>query len=115
MAYEDQESDETIKGSGGQIKSAKMTLQKAVDLGEYNPAFLSTFPEWSTLSRHVQLQFIKQGIDNRRRHLLVQWAEINNAIDFRLKPNMQEALTNIEKQLKKLESDKENLFFEYSK
>jgi hypothetical protein len=114
MAYEDMESGEK---SGGPSQSAgnDMTLQKAIDLGEYDPSYLSTFPEWNTYSRHIQFEYIRKALENRNYHLIKQWAEINNMIDFRLKPEMAEALKNIEKQLKKLQSDKEKLYFEYSK
>ncbi len=95
-------------------KSATMTLQKAVELGEYDPEFLGTFAEWSTLSPHVQLQFIRQGLDNRRKQLLQQWAEINNALDFHLKPGLSTALDNIHKMLTKLEEDREKIYTEYS-
>lgn len=113
MGFED--AVEKGQSSGRPAVSAKMTLQKAVDLGEYNPDFLATFPEWHTLSRHVQFQFIRQALDNRHRHLIVQWAEINNLLDFSKKPELKEALKNIEKQLNELEKDKEKLYFEYSK
>lgn len=113
MGFED--AVEKGQSSGKPIASAKMTLQKAVELGEYNPDFLSTFPEWHTLSRHVQFQFIRQALDNRHRHLIVQWAEINNLLDFSKKPELKEALKNIEKQLNELEKDKEKLYLEYSK
>lgn len=102
--------------SGGKPKQKnKMTLREAIDMGEYNPEFLATFPEWHTLGRHVQFQFIRQGLDNRRKHLIVQYAEINNILDFRLKPHLKEAMSNIEKQLKAMEIDREKLFVEYSK
>jgi hypothetical protein len=102
-------------GSSKPAKSYKMTLQKAVDMGEYDPKFLATFPEWHTLSRHVQFQFIRTAIENRRRHLVVQYAEINNILNFSKKPHLTDALRNIEKQLKLIESDREELFVEYSK
>jgi len=94
--------------------SKLMTLQKAVDLGEYNPEYLSGFAEWHTLSRHTQAQLIPEAIKNRKRQLIQQWAEINNVIDFRLKPQLQQALRNIEAQRKKVEKDEERLFLEYS-
>jgi hypothetical protein len=47
--------------------------------------------------------------------LRVQWAEINNVLDFRLKPHLKEALLNIQKQLKELDKDEERLYLEYSK
>lgn len=91
-----------------------MTLEQVVELGEYKPEFLATFPEWQTYSPHVQLQFIRHAIDNRKHHLLTQWAEINNVLDFRTKPELQKALKNIEKQMSDLEEDREKLYLEYS-
>ena len=93
----------------------KMTLEKAVEMGEYEPSYLSTFPEWHGLTKYLQLQYIRRAIENRRRQLMFQWAEINNVLDFRLKPNLKEALRNIEKHLKKLDEDEERLFLEYTK
>ncbi len=90
-----------------------MTLQKAIDLGEYKPEYLSTFPEWNTLSKHVQFQFVKTGLENRKRQLLLQWAAISNVLDFRLKPHLKETLRNIEKQMKSLDEDFEKLSQEY--
>ncbi len=104
------------KAQSSSPKSAtKMTLQRAVELGEYDPEYLSTFPDWHTLSAHVQLQFIKSGLDNRERQLVLQWAEICNVIDFSLKPHLAEALRNVEKQLKQLGADRERLYLEYSR
>jgi hypothetical protein len=94
--------------------SRKMTMKEVIDLGEYRPEFLSTFPEWYTLSAHIQFQYIRQALDNRRRHLITQWAEINNVLDFHLKPELKQGLKNIEKQLKILEEDRERLYIEYS-
>lgn len=45
----------------------------------------------------------------------MQWAEITNMLDFRLKPYLRDALKNIEKQLERLQEDKEKLYVEYSK
>ncbi len=114
MAYESMESGEKIKSGGSQV-SQTMTLQKAIDMGEYDPEFLSTFVEWHTYSKHIQFEYIRKALDNRNRQLIVQWAEINNMLDFRLKPQLAEALKNIEKQIKKLDKDREQLYFEYSK
>jgi hypothetical protein len=113
MGFEDGlEKGSSAKGS---VKTSKMTLQKAVDLGEYNPEYLATFPEWHELSRHVQFQFIRQGIDNRRKQLVVQYAEVINVLDRRLKPHLKEAEENIMSQLNKLDQDREELYLEYSK
>lgn len=101
-------------GAPAQLPSA-MTLQQAINMGEYNPEYLSTFPEWYQFSRHTQLQYIRMALENRRKQLLMQWAEINNILDFRMKPELHEALKNIEAQMKKLGKDRERLFVEYSK
>ncbi len=114
MAFEEETGKEKLSGKSSP-KSQSMTLQKAVDLGEYDPEYLKTFPEWHLLSPHVQLQFIREGLDNRRRQLLMQWAEMDRAIDYRLKPHLQIAQKNVEKQLKKIEEDRERLYSEYSR
>ena|SRR3990172_7966576 len=113
MGFEDQLEKGTA--SKGRSRASKMTLQKAVDMGEYDPQFLATFPEWHELSRHVQFQYIRQGLDNRQKQLVLQYAEINNVLDLRLKPHLKEALQNVHKQLKKLDAEREELYLEYSK
>ena len=45
---------------------------------------------------------------------MTQWAEVNNAIDFRLKAGMQQTKKNIEKQLDDLENDREELYVKFS-
>lgn len=96
------------------IPAGRLTFAKAIELGEYDPDFLATFPEWATFSRHVQFEYIKQALDNRRRQLTVQWAEINNFLDFSQKPHLKAALDNIQKQLRVLQNDREKLYVEYS-
>ena len=115
MAFEDLEGGEKTTGKASTPPPKNMTLERAIELGEYNPDFLATFPEWHTLSRHVQFQYIRKALDNRNKQLLLSWAEINNTIDFSLKPQMAEALKNIQKQMKKLDDDRDSLYFEYSK
>ena len=95
--------------------STTMTLQKAIDMGEYDPSYLATFADWHNFSRHIQFQYIRQALDNRHRHLISQWAEVNNILDFSKKPHLTGALDNIMKQIKKLEKDREKLYLEYSK
>jgi len=112
MGYED--AAEKGVTSGGSVPPPKMTLQKAVDMGEYSPEYLSTFAEWHTLSPHMQLNYIKQGLDNRRVQLLAEWAELDRAIDYRLKPELKMAQENIWKQIEKIEVDRERLYYEYS-
>lgn len=96
-------------------QSASMTLQKAIDLGEYDPSYLATFPEWHDLSRHIQFQYVRDALENRHKQLITHWAEVNNMIDFSKKPQLTEALENIMNQIKKLEKDREKLYLEYSK
>jgi len=114
MGFEDSNIE---KGSSSTkpVKGLKMTLQKAVDMGEYDPNYLATFPEWHTISRHMQFQFIKTAVENRRKQLIMQYAEMNNILDLRLKPEMKEAIKSVYDQLKKVESDREKLLIEYSK
>lgn len=95
-------------------KSPSMTFEKAIELGEYHPDYLSGFPVWHTLTRFMQFEFITQALVNRRKQLLRQWMEINRANDFRLKPHLVEASKNIEKQLEVLREEKEKLYAEYS-
>lgn len=105
---------ESVQPSSGSA-SPMMTLQKAVDLGEYDPEYLATFPEWHSLSRHVQFQFIQQGLENRNKQLTQQYAAICNILDFSKKPHLQKALRNLEEQTRQLKDEKEKLFMEYSK
>lgn len=109
------ESMERIKTSAKPKPASGMSMQQAIDFGEYDPKFLSGFSEWHSLSRHTQFQLIRQAIENRNKQLITQWAEINNVLNFSKKPHLQEALRNIEEQRRKLEKDKEDLYLEYSR
>jgi len=106
--------NETGKTSGRSSNPSNMTLQTAIDLGEYDPDYLANFPEWHNLGRHAQLQLIRQAFENREYQLVAQWAEINNLLDFSQKPHLQKALKNIEKQRHLLASEKERIYLEYS-
>ncbi len=110
----EEELDEKSQKPSPSPTSFDMTLQKAVDFGEYHPDFLAQFPEWHTLSRHIQFEYIRKALENRNRQLIKQWAEITNILDFRLKPHLNDALRNIEEQLEILKQDKEDLYVEYS-
>ena len=92
-----------------------MTFQKAIEMGEYDPKYLTKFDEWKDLARHTQFQYIKTALENRRKHLLSQWADISTILDFSMKTEIAKALKNIEDQLHKIEEDREILFVEYSK
>jgi len=91
-----------------------LTFKEAIEMGEYYPENLANYKEWHSFSKHTQLQYIRQAMDNRKKQLQTQWAEMNNVLNFRLKPEMKQALKNIEKQMKELESDREKLYLEYS-
>ncbi len=108
--------DETHEYGTRHTKSTThtLTLEKAVELGEYDPRALASFPQWHTLSRHLQFQLIRKGLDNRFTILLQQWAAIANVPDFRMKPQLLQALRNIERQQDTLQQDKERLYLEYS-
>lgn len=95
--------------------SNTMTFQKAIEMGEYDPKYLARFDEWEGFARHTQFQYIKTALENRRKHLLSQWADISTILDFSKKPELADALKNIEKQLRTIEDDRERLFVEYSK
>jgi hypothetical protein len=114
MAYESMEQGEKLSTSTPK-PSKNLTLKEAIELGEYDLNYLSTFAEWHSLSRHIQFQYISEAIENRRKHLLMQWSELDRMIDYRLKPHLKEAQENIQKQLKKVMTDREKLFVEYSK
>lgn len=86
-----------------------ITLQRAVDLGEYNPEYLSTFAEWQELTPHLQWRLVHQAIKNRRTSLMVNWAEVANHPNFSQKPHLKRIHESIEKQLKELQKDEEGL------
>lgn len=110
------EGEEKEQNLGGKhpVTTAKLTLEKAVELGEYDPNFLANFPEWHTLSRHIQFQYVRRALENRHHQLLFQYAELNNVLDLRNKPNVWKAINNMEKQLHHILEEKERLFSEYS-
>lgn len=102
--------------SSGSASSTKtnITLQQAIDFGEYDPKYLSNFAEWHSLSVHIQWELIRKALDIRHRQLVTQYAELNNALDFSKKPHLHEAIKNVEKQISALNQDREKLYIEYS-
>lgn len=111
-----QETMEQIPSSvSSQSSSQIMTLAKAIELGEYDPSYLSRFEEWSKLSRHSQFELIREALKNRTSQLAMQWSEVNNILDFSKKPHLKQALENIEKQRAKVLEDQDKLYVEYSK
>jgi len=110
------ETEEKEQGLGSKLPVVvtKLTLEKAVELGEYDPNFLANFPEWHTLSRHIQFEYIRKALNNRHKQLLTQYAELNNVLDLRMKPEIHKAIRNMEKQLSNILIEKERLYSEYS-
>lgn len=93
---------------------ASISLQQAIDFGEYDPQALANFSEWHTLSGHIQWQLIRKALDVRQRQLISQYAELNNVLCYSKKPNIHEACKSVEKQLQVLAKDREKLYAEYS-
>jgi len=112
---DDEEREQSLGSNKPSTTSTKLTLEKAVELGEYDPNFLANFPEWHTLSKHIQFQYIRKALENRHQQLITQYAELNNVLDLRNKPDVWEAIKNVEKQLHHLLGEKEKLFAQYSK
>ncbi len=112
--FDSEPSIETASSAKPTTQSPTMTLQKAVDMGEYDPEYLASFPEWHTFSRILKYGFIKQALDNRQRQLDQQYAAIVNVIDFSKKPHLTQALDGIKEQWKRLSADKEKLLEEYA-
>lgn len=100
--------------TGSQPTKPNITLEQAIEFGEYDPKFLANYKEWHTLSTHIQWQLIRKGLDNRQRQLVTQYAELNNVLNYSKKPHLQEAVKNVERQLSDLAKDKERLYVEYS-
>jgi hypothetical protein len=114
MAGEYEDSNEILTSSAPPPSNNLLTLQKAVDFGTYEPEELSVFAEWHKLPRPAQYQLIKKALDNRLYHLIQQYSELNNALDFRNKPHLQEAQAKVMEQRQKVLADKERLMIEYS-
>jgi hypothetical protein len=102
------------KSSNNASTPKTITLSAAIDLGEYNPSYLETFPEWHDLSPHIQWQFIRKALDIRQKQLITNYAELNNSLNLSQKPAVQQAMKNVEKQLQKLSQDREQLYIQYS-
>lgn len=100
--------------SGPPPQKANITLQQAIDFGEYDPKSLSNFAEWHTLSTHIQFQLVRKALEIRHKQLITQYAEINNVLDFSKKPHIHVALKNVEKQIAELMKDRERLYVEFS-
>ena len=98
-----------------QKSTPSLTLNEAIDFGEYNPDYLAQFEEWDTLTPHIQWQLIRKAVDIRRQQMITQYAELNNVLNLSKKPHVQSAMKNVEKQLDDLRKDREDLYVVYSK
>lgn len=96
------------------MKTVFKTLEQAIEAGEYHPEVLASFEEWDELSRIMQFHLIRKALDNRRRDLVSQYAEVSNVLDFSKKPQLQFVLDNIQRSIKELEAEREHLYVEYS-
>ncbi len=109
--FEDKE--ELVHQSSGKTSQKTFQLREVIDMGEYDPEYLATFAEWHTLSKNIQWSMIKKALDIKDRQLVQQWVEINNVMDFRLKPELKIALKNIQNMMHKVSKDRENLILKY--
>lgn len=96
------------------VKSSRMTLERAIELGEYNPKFLSTFPQWQDLSDNIRFNYILRAIKNRRQFLRLNYAETFNVIDYSQKPELKKVLEAINDRLDELQKEEEKYRIEYS-
>lgn len=92
-----------------------LTLDEAIDLGEYQPEYLEQFEEFKKLSRYSQFQLIRKAIKNRESQLRIHYAELVNQLDFRKKETLREGMANIQEKIHQLNDDEEKLLVEYSK
>lgn len=100
--------------SSSPLMNGNLTLQQAIDFGEYDPEKLANFNEWHKLSIHIQWQLIRKALDTRQRQLITQYAELNNVLNYSKKLDIHKAAKNVERQLQDLAKDKERLYVEYS-
>lgn len=114
MRMEAEPKEQNLSSGGSPSVGTTLTLQQAIDFGEYNPGYLSNFSEWHTLSGHIQWQLIRRALDIRQQQLLTHYAELSSSLEFSKKPHVQEAMKNVERQLRILAQDKEQLYVEYS-
>lgn len=91
-----------------------ISFREAIALGKYDPKFLEQFPEWNSFDAQIQYQFINKAIQNRRKQLRLQWAELANQLDFSQKPHLKAAQGKVEKAIRDLNEDEERLIVEYA-
>ncbi len=91
-----------------------ISFKEAIELGKYEPAFLSQYTEWNTFDAQIQYQYIIKAIGNRRKQLRLQWAALANQLDFSQKPHLKAAQGKVEKAIRDLNDDEERLIVEYA-
>ncbi|MCS7092082.1 MAG: hypothetical protein NZM26_01880 [Patescibacteria group bacterium] len=103
------------KNASQKPKKTALTLRQAIEYGEYDVAYLSTFPEWHELPKHIQFEYLNEAMDNRRKQLLQHWAYINRTSNWSVRDDLKEISAGIEKQLDELERDRQKIMAEYLK
>ena len=98
----------------GLANDRSVSLKEAVEMGEYDPNYLSTFAEWQKMSKNMQWQMIRKALKRRAFLLRVNYAEIFNQLDFSKKPELKQALENVQKQIEKLQDEEARLQLKYS-
>ncbi len=111
---ESNEAGENLKSSSPLPAGTFLNLQKAIELGEYDPEYLERFPEWHELTRHAQFEMVKKAIENRDAQIWRHYSELNNVLDFRDKPHIKPAMDRLVEQHKKLMEEQEKLFVKYA-
>jgi hypothetical protein len=76
---------------------------------------LAQYPEWQTLSHHVQWEYIAKAMANRKTQLMRKWAEAINFMDQSEIPDLKKNIVDsIFAQIRTLSEEKERLYLEYS-
>jgi hypothetical protein len=108
------EFSETAPRSKPKSSVPHMTLERAVELGEYDEGFLSTFPDWHNLSHNIRFNYILKALKNRRQFLRLNYAETFNVLDYSKKPELKKVLESINKRLDELQKEEEQIRINYS-
>lgn len=94
--------------------TSPLTFKESIQLGKYDETYLSQYQEWVDMDDHLRFQFISQALQNRRRQLRIQWANLANQMDFSKKPYLTEAQQKVEQALRDLSDDEEKLMVKYA-
>ncbi|MFZ2153577.1 MAG: hypothetical protein WAV41_06030 [Microgenomates group bacterium] len=114
MSDESMEFSERTPKSKPSAKVNHMTLERAIELGEYDEKFLETFRDWADLSQNIRFNYILRAIKNRRQFLRLNYAETFNVLDYSQKPELKNVLEAINKRLIELQLEEEKIRVEYS-